>query len=105
MPENLGNSQPYISQHVSKTRTVQQIIQDAKRNLVIRDAWASFFYHPFLLQPYENGGRGAFPGDPEELSYLLREIKKLGYKFVNANDFAENNLKTIRKEPIYREIN
>ncbi len=104
IPENLGNSQPYISEHVLRTRTAKEIVQDAKRNLVIRDAWASFFYHPYLLQPFNSGGRGAFPGDPKELRYIVREIKKLGYTFINAHQFAEKNTNPIRPEPIYREI-
>lgn len=102
IPENIGNSQPYISEHVVRTRSAEEIVRDAKRNLVIRDAWASLFYHPYLLQSYQNDGRGTYPGDPHELKYIIQEIKKLGYRFVSAEDFAKKNLKRIRPEPIYR---
>ncbi len=103
IPENLGNSQPYISEYVVRTRTVKEMVADAKRNLVIRDAWASFFYHPFLIEPYNSDGRGAYPGDPSELRYLVQEVKKLGYRFVNIQEFVDQNTKPIRPEPNYRE--
>lgn len=103
IPENLGNSQPYISDFVVRTRTVQDMVADAKRNRVLRDAWASFFYHPHLLEPYETGGRGSYPGDPAELRFLVDEIRKLGYRFVDLKQYAERDLQPIRPEPLYRE--
>lgn len=103
IPENLGNSQPYISSHVVRTRSVKQIIADAKRNLVIRDAWASLFYHPFLANTVEEGGRGHFPGDTSELRYLIRELKKLGYHFVNLDEWTQKNTLPIRPEPIVKD--
>lgn len=103
IPENLGNSQPFVNAHVVTPRSKEEIIADAKRNLVLRDVWASFFYHPFLLATYENGGRGEFPGDPAELEYIVRELKKLGYTFINLDDFINKNTKTKRPEPIYKE--
>lgn len=103
IPENLGNSQPYISQHVVRTRSPKEIVADAKRNLVIRDAWASLFYHPYLLQTFKNSGRGTFPGDSRELAYILREIKKLGYRFVSADEFSKTHLRPIRPEPVYKD--
>ncbi|RZA09642.1 MAG: DUF2334 domain-containing protein [Proteobacteria bacterium] len=103
IPENLGNSQPYISEHVVRTRSPKEIVADAKRNLVIRDAWASLFYHPYLLQTFKNGGRGTYPGDSQELGFILREIKKLGYKFLSADEFSKNQPRLLRPEPIYRD--
>lgn len=103
IPENLGNSQPFEGNHVLKSRTVQQMLTDAKRNLVLRDSWASFFYHPFLLKPYEDGGRGVFPGDATELRVLLKGIKSLGYTFLDLKDFAKKNTTVRRPEPIYRD--
>lgn len=103
LPENLGNSQPFEGNHVLKSRTVDQMIADAKRNLVLRDTWASFFYHPFLLKPYEDGGRGVYPGDATELRRLLRGIKSLGYNFIDLKDFAKRNTNQRRPEPIYRD--
>ncbi len=103
IPENLGNSQPFVNDHVTAPRSKEDIIADAKRNLVLRDAWASFFYHPFLFTSYENGGRGAYPGDAAELEYIIRNIKKLGYKFIDINDFMNKNTNKKRPEPIYKE--
>jgi uncharacterized protein YdaL len=102
IPENLGNSQPYISQHVVRTRSPKDIVADAKRNLVIRDAWASLFYHPYLLQTFKNSGRGTYPGDSQELKFIIQEIKKLGYKFLSADEFS-NQPRPLRPEPIYRD--
>lgn len=104
IPENLGNSQPFINAHVIRPRSVQEMVADAKRNLVLRDTWASFFYHPFLLESYESGGRGSYPGDTAELLYLIKEIKKLGYEFINLDDFVSKNTKPIRPEPIIKGI-
>ncbi len=101
LPENLGNSQPFENSHVIKTRSVEDIVRDAKRNLVIRDAWASFFYHPFLFGNYNSGGRGAFIGDPSELVFVLKELKKMGYEFIDVEDFATKNQNLMRPEPIY----
>lgn len=103
IPENLGNSQPFVNDHVINPRSKEEIIADAKRNLVLRDVWASFFYHPFLVTTYEEGGRGAYPGDPAELQYLLRELKKLGYKFISLDDFLNKNTNAKRPEPVYKE--
>ncbi|MFS4460048.1 DUF2334 domain-containing protein [Bdellovibrio sp. HCB2-146] len=103
IPENLGNSQPFINEHVTAPRSKEEIVADAKRNLVLRDAWASFFYHPFLVTSYEEGGRGRFPGDPAELQFIIRELKKLGYKFIDINAFIKNNTVSKRPEPIYKD--
>lgn len=103
IPENLGNSQPFVNNHVVSPRTKEEIVADAKRNLVLRDVWGSFFYHPFLLSTYENGGRGAYPGDPEELRYILQGIKKLGYKFINLDEYLNKNTNIKRPTPVYKE--
>lgn len=105
IPENLGNSQPFVNDHVVSPRTKEDIVADAKRNLVLRDAWASFFYHPFLFVSYEQGGRGAYPGDASELTYIIREIKKLGYQFIDINNFIDKNTNIKRSEPVYKEEN
>lgn len=103
IPENLGNSQPFVNSHVVSPRSKEEIVADAKRNLILRDVWASFFYHPFLLSTYENGGRGSYPGDPEELLYILKGIKKLGYNFINLDEYLNKNTNTKRPTPVYKE--
>ncbi len=46
-PENLGNfEETAINGHPN--RLAADIIASAERNLVVRDGYASFFYHPFL---------------------------------------------------------
>lgn len=103
IPENLGNSQPFTNAHVVQPRSKEEIIADAKRNLVLRDVWGSLFYHPFLLEKYEDGGRAAFPGDASELEYIIVEMQKLGYQFIDMKEFLTNNQKEIRPQPIYKE--
>ncbi len=93
IPENLGNVQPYLSNQVVATRNVARILEDAKRNLVLRDVWASVFYHPFLLDGALNSENLSATA-PKDLERLVIGIKALGYKFINLNDFiASNTLK------------
>lgn len=89
VPEILGNPQPFRSDHVVWPRSVDQILEDARRNLIIRDCWASLFFHPYLLNSYLNDGIGKFPGDASELRRLIKGLKKLGYEFINLNEFIE----------------
>ncbi len=102
LPEMLGNPQPFKSAHVIYPRTIDQIIEDARRNRVIRDAWASVFFHPFLLNNFLHDGIGKFLGDDRELRRLLRELKELGYRFISLDDFIENtkNIKNIEVEEL-----
>lgn len=90
IPENLGNIQPYLSNQVVNTRIVDKVLEDAKRNLVLRDVWASVFYHPFLLDPLLNT-ENVDPLKPKDLDRLVKGLKNLGYKFINLDDFAHNN--------------
>lgn len=101
LPENLGNSQPFKNRHVVQPRSVEEMIEDARRNLVLRDVWASFFYHPFLLESLDGGGRGEYPGDSAELDRLVTSIQKLGYRFVDAEEFIRGR-NELRPEPQYR---
>lgn len=103
LPENLGNSQPYIGEHISNPRSKEEIIAAAKRNLVLRDVWGSFFYHPFLLNSYDTDGRGCYPGDPSELQFILKALKGMGYQFIDLNNFIDKNTVPKRPEPIYTE--
>jgi len=49
-----------------------QILESARRQLVIRDGVASFFYHPFLGTGY--------------LAQLVEGVQALGYTFAPASD-------------------
>lgn len=84
LPENLGNIQPYLSDQVVKTRSVEDLIADAKRNLVIRDSWASFFYHPFLLNVED--------ATNNSLVTLITELKSLGYQFIDLNQWTSQHI-------------
>jgi len=91
IPENLGNLQPYLNHQVLKSRTVDQILASARRNLVLRDAWASFFIHPLMILARGDSGTGRFSGDSSEIRRLVREIKAMGYEFVNLSDWIETH--------------
>lgn len=71
IPENLGCLAPVAWYNYPK-REIQDILITAKNNLVIRDAWASLYYHPFLGMDY--------------LKQLTSGIKALGYEFVSIED-------------------
>lgn len=101
LPEDLGNSQPTANEFVVQPRTTQEMLADAKRNLVLRDIWGSFFYHPQLLEVEADGGEGRFPGDSSELLQLVVEMKKIGYKFIPIDEFAQKNQNLMRPQPIY----
>jgi uncharacterized protein YdaL len=47
IPENLGNYEPEPF-NTHPARLPAEIVETAGRNLVVRDGFASFFYHPFL---------------------------------------------------------
>lgn len=87
VPENLGNVQPFLSNQVVATRNVARILEDAKRNLVLRDVWASVFYHPFLLDGNLNP-ENKDATKPKDLERLVIGLKALGYKFVNLDNYV-----------------
>jgi uncharacterized protein YdaL len=70
LPENLGNVEiePFFQ---FPTRFPDEIIADAKRNLVVRDGVASFYFHPFL--------------DVSLLRQTVQGIQAAGYTFVDPN--------------------
>ncbi|MBE7517880.1 MAG: DUF2334 domain-containing protein [Thermoflexaceae bacterium] len=72
LPENLGNIEPERWPDPVAgpypTRFPADIIRAAQMNLVVRDAWASFFFHPFLPIQY--------------LADTISGIKGAGYTFV-----------------------
>jgi uncharacterized protein YdaL len=71
IPETLGNVEiQSFNQH--EARLPDAILASARRQLVVRDGVASFFYHPFLGLQY--------------LPSLVEGIQALGYSFVSARD-------------------
>jgi uncharacterized protein YdaL len=70
IPENIGNIEPEAVNN-NPARFPADLIDAARRNLVVRDGFASFFYHPHLGTSY--------------LRQTVEGIKNLGYTFVAAN--------------------
>ncbi|GGF19911.1 hypothetical protein GCM10011611_27370 [Aliidongia dinghuensis] len=67
LPDNLGGIEPQAFE-IFPARQPADILADAQRNLVVRDGFASFFYHP-----------------SDSLSYLqdtVTGLKDMGYTFV-----------------------
>ena len=67
LPENLGNVDPYGWYNYAP-RLPADLIRAARKNRVLRDGWASCFFHPYL--------------DVSYLQELVTGIKALGYTFV-----------------------
>ena len=67
IPENIGCISP-VRWFNFPTRSVDEVVSLAQKNLVVRDAWASMYYHPYLGLSY--------------LQELIPKIKQLGYTFV-----------------------
>jgi uncharacterized protein YdaL len=68
LPENIGNIETESYNHHPVTMP-DELIARARRNLVVRDGFASFFYHPHL--------------GVELLKQSVEGIKGLGYTFVS----------------------
>lgn len=104
IPENVGNVQAFMNEQVLKTLTVDGMIANLKRNRNLRDAWGSFFIHPFCISALENAGIGAFPGDVSEIERLIKATRDYGYEFVDITTWIYNNtlpkrLPTIEVQP------
>jgi uncharacterized protein YdaL len=75
IPENIGNVEPdAFNNHPA--RLPSDLLGAAKRNLVVRDGVASFFYHPDLGTDY--------------LKQVVTGVKAQGYTFVSANSMLTN---------------
>ncbi len=79
VPENLGNEEP-DEFNLNPPRSPEDIIASAQANLMVRDGFASFFWHPYLV------------GDPRvgtaHLRQIVQGIKALGYGFVTSTSVA-----------------
>ena len=87
IPETLNYMSHATTDQTSFIRTADDMLADARRNLVVRDYWASFFYHPYIFAAREEGGTGRHNGDTLELRKLLIGLKLLGYSFIGLSDF------------------
>jgi uncharacterized protein YdaL len=68
LPENLGSVTPERWKGY-RERSAEDIVTAARANLVVRDGFASFFFHPFL--------------DLRLLQRTVNGIRELGYEFVS----------------------
>jgi len=68
LPENLGNYIP-VGYNGNASRSASAIVESARLNRVVRDGFASFFFHPI----YEVG----------ILREIVEGIKAEGYTFVS----------------------
>jgi len=67
LPENLGSIAP-STWHTYKARLPSDLVRAARANLVVRDGFASFYFHPFL--------------DLRYLKQTIAGIEAAGYTFV-----------------------
>jgi uncharacterized protein YdaL len=100
IPENVGNIQPYLNEQVLRTETVDDMIRILRRNRVLRDAWGSFFVHPFRLSRRADEGIGRFPGDTKELERLIDAARAYGYEFIDLTEFTAKYRHLRRPAPI-----
>lgn len=73
LPENLGNVTLASANH-NPARSPADIVASARANLVVRDGFASFFYHPYL--------------GPAKLREVVAGVRALGYTFVSPAQVA-----------------
>jgi uncharacterized protein YdaL len=68
LPENLGSIAP-AQWHTYKSRLPDDLVRAARANLVVRDGFASFYFHPYLKLEY--------------LKRTVEGIRAAGYTFVD----------------------
>ena len=74
MPETLGNLQ-YFEFGAEEEFTSKELLENAKYMRAVRDGFASFFVHPFLMLPSgDYDGRGY-----QHLTEIIEGISELGF--------------------------
>ncbi|MDX2004726.1 MAG: DUF2334 domain-containing protein [Meiothermus sp.] len=71
---------PETLEYIDATKRPNDIIELARANRPLRCPWASFFTHPSITAPGYTGADG-YP--LSELERIIREIRNLGYTFVD----------------------
>ena len=82
LPESLGNIQydmGILDSTASAMNSWQDIVTNAAYGKTVRDGFASFFFHPFLLEPAAHA-----PGY-EDFQNMIDGITALGYSWVAAS--------------------
>jgi len=80
VPEDVGNYEP-VSYNNHPTRFATDMVATAHRDLAVRDGFASFFFHPYLL---EQADSTAVATAWQNLQDTITGIKGAGYSFVAA---------------------
>ena len=71
IPENMGHFVPN-KYHGRDARGVEQMLQNARALMVVRDNISSFFYHKIYGE--------------DNLKKLVSEMKEMGYTFISSED-------------------
>lgn len=79
LPENLGDLDATADLPGVKHLSIEEFLANAKRNRVIRDSWASFYFHPYSIRGGVDIGR------------VVERLQGLGYTFISAEKFAREN--------------
>ena len=77
-PENLGYVP--LPRFGGSSKHVDAMLEAARANKVIRDAWASFFWHPLLIRT----DLGI-----QSLERLVDGVRALGYEFISLHDLKK----------------
>jgi uncharacterized protein YdaL len=88
LPENLGNIQSTICpSHIlfCTLYSWQDLSLNADYALTVRDGFASFFFHPFLLTKAQNENNANYF---EDLQKLINSITALHFQWIGANSLA-----------------
>lgn len=82
-PENLG----YLSldEQGTPARSVEEMLDTARLSKVVRDAWASFFWHPFLINTHFG---------IRSLERLVDGIRAEGFEFVSLHGLCKRDERT-----------
>lgn len=82
IPETIG--------FVSQVQNFAAMRVSAERNRVVRDVWASFYFHPFLLVAKRNDDFEFARPDASDLRHLISELKGMGYRFIPLEEFERS---------------
>ncbi|MBS0358624.1 MAG: DUF2334 domain-containing protein [Proteobacteria bacterium] len=91
IPEDVGNLQPFLNNQVVQVEDIDDMIKIIRRNRVLRDVWASYFIHPFLLNSRNQGGIARYPGDVEDIQKLVVETQNAGYEFIDLKEWVKQH--------------
>lgn len=83
LPENLGNFEPH-AYNTNPPRYPADVVRVAKQNLVVRDGFASTFFHPYYYDASIVADDGVTRGD-QALKDIVSGIQATGYTFVSCS--------------------